>query len=270
MNQLLMLQLSCSGCVAQVVLNGLPVLHCQASSSGTATAALAVHEYTLAGHNRWALLISHENAPPSALRSAAPELAKKPLWARARLLLLRHGEVLNEQARALHQLDWAVAPGTRYELPAQVPGEINLPVNFPRWRYLDAPVITLTPPLRRQVLVWAQDVALALSKGDAAPLIKASALRFEELAVAYASTAAHLQQVFHDHVQGLYAAKALKMWLPTDDDLSLQPLCEGRLLELVNARGAPVLRTANAAAALGEAAWPVRLAVVGAQIHVLR
>ena len=64
----------------------------------------------------------------------------------------------------------------------------------------------------------------SLARGNPEPLIAAAKLRFDELAVAYQSDAAIEVQRFRDHVQGLYAAKALKVLPPVADELVLRPL----------------------------------------------
>jgi hypothetical protein len=77
-------------------------------------------------------------------------------------------------------------------------------------------------------------------------------------------------QRFRDQVQGLYAAKALKVLPPVADDLVLRPLVDGRLIECLASTGGPALRTSNDAPELGEQAWPIRLAMVEGRIYVLR
>ena len=77
-------------------------------------------------------------------------------------------------------------------------------------------------------------------------------------------------QRFRDHLQRLYAAKALKLIPPTADELTLRPVHDGRLIDCLTPLGAPALRTQNADPALGNAAWPIRLAMVEGKIYVLR
>ena len=77
-------------------------------------------------------------------------------------------------------------------------------------------------------------------------------------------------QRFRDHLQGLYAAKALKVVPPTAEEIVLRPVVQGRIVDCLTPQGGPALRTRNEAPALGEHAWPLRLALVEGRIYVLR
>lgn len=172
--------------------------------------------------------------------------------------------------RQLGALDWAISEGRSYDTPSQHVKELELPVTFPRWRFLDAPPITLSGAVQRTVLEFLQSLAVELGRGNPEPLIQASKLRFDELALAYQGDAGALVQRVRDHVQRLYAAKALTLPPPVADALVLRPLLEGRLVECLGTHGGPVLATQNEAAEPGDHAWPLRLAMVEGKIYVLR
>ena len=172
--------------------------------------------------------------------------------------------------RALGAREWAIAEGKSYDAPSTHGKEIELPVSFPRWRFLDAPPIAVNAGVQRTVLEYLQEVAVELARGNPEPLLAASKLRFDELAIAYQSDAGALAQRVRDHVQRLYAAAALKLPPPVADALVLRPLLDGRLLECLAPTGGPVLVTRNESVELGDHAWPVRLAMVEGKIYVLR
>jgi hypothetical protein len=170
----------------------------------------------------------------------------------------------------LASAEWAVEEGKSYEAPHTQSADADLPVAFPRWRWLDAPVVTVTPPVQRQVLEFVQQQALELSRGNPEPMLAVAKLRFDELALAYQHSAAQGMQRFREHLQRLYADKALKVVPPAAEDLVLRPLLGGRLIECLAPLGGPVLRTQNDAATQPNHAWPVRLAMVEGKIYVLR
>ena len=247
MERLLMLELAAGGCAVEVHLNGMPLAALGPAGGST---SLAVHEYTLAGRNELTLIVGP--AAPGASAPSQPRIAIGPTWARARLVLVRQGQSPADPAvRVLGVAEWATTEGRSYDAPSAHKREVELPVNFPRWRWLDAPPIEL-------------------GRGNPEPLIAASKLRFDELAIAYQGDAATAVQRFRDQVQGLYAAKALKVLPPVADDLVLRPLVDGRLIECLASTGGPALRTSNDAPELGEQAWPIRLAMVEGRIYVLR
>jgi hypothetical protein len=266
MERLLVLDLECGGCAAEASLNGMPVA---AVGAAGGRACLAVHEFTLAGKNQLALTVGA--ALPGQAVASQPRIAIGPTWARARLLLIRQGQSpADANARVLGAVEWATAEGRSYESPSTHAREVELPVSFPRWRWFDAPPIACNAAVERQVLEFVQQLALELGRGNAEPLLTAAKLRFDELALAYQRTAADGVQRFRDHLQQLYAAKALKIVPPAAEEIVLRPVVEGRLVECLTALGAPVLRTQNEDPALGDHAWPIRLAMVEGRIYVLR
>jgi hypothetical protein len=266
MDRLLMLELASGGCAVEVHLNGMPLA---ALGPGGGSTSLAVHEYTLAGRNELTLMVGP--AAPGVVAPSQPRVAIGPTWARARLVLVRHGQSpADPEARVLGVSEWATPEGRSYDAPSAHKREIDLPVSFPRWRWLDAPLIDLNVAVRRAILEFLQQLAVELGRGNPEPLIAASKLRFDELAIAYQDDSGLAVQRFRDQVQGLYAAKALKVLPPVAAELVLRPLVDGRLVECLTPTGGPALRTSNEAPELGDQAWPIRLAMVEGRIYVLR
>jgi hypothetical protein len=266
MERLLMIELACGGCAVEAQLNGLPVA---ALGPAGGSASLAIHEYTLAGRNELALVIAP--APPGTSVPSQPRVAIGPTWARARLVLVRQGQSpADPEARVLGVVEWASPEGKAYDAPSTHSRSVDLPVNFPRWRWLDAPVIGLVPQVQRQILEFVQQLGVELARGNPDPLLDASKLRFDELALAYQTDTHVGVQRFRDHLQRLYAAKALKIVPPVAAELVLRPLVDGSLIECLAPTGGPALRTQNEAPELGDHAWPIRLAMVEGRIYVLR
>lgn len=266
MERLLVLELSSAGCAVEAQLNGMPVASLGAQGGAT---SLAVHEYTLAGRNRLAIVVGPP--PPGVIAPSQPKVAVGATWARARLVLVHQGQSVSDaKSRLLGAVEWAIGEGRSYDTPSTHDKDIELPVTFPRWRFLDAPPFALNAAAQRLVLEFLQQVAVELARGNADALIAASRLRFDELAVAYQTDAAMLVERVRAQVQRLYAAASLKLPPPVAEALVLRPLLDGRLVECLSPTGAPVLTTQNEALELGEHAWPVRIGVVEGRIYVLR
>lgn len=266
MERLLMIELSSGGCAVEAHLNGMPVA---ALGPGGGSTSLAVHEYTLAGKNQLSVVVAPP--PPGSSVPSQPRIAIGPTWARARLILVRRGQSpADPEARALGVVEWAAVEGKSYDAPSTHTKDVELPVSFPRWRWLDAPMLELGPAGQRQVLEFVQELGVELGRGNAEPLIVAAKLRFDELALAYQTDAAAAVQRFRDQLQRLYADKALKIMPPVAAELVLRPVASGRIVDCLASTGGPVLRTQNDAPLLGEHAWPLRLAMVDGRIYVLR
>jgi hypothetical protein len=261
----MLLHAESGNCSAEVLLNGMPVV---ALPLAGGSSCIPVHEYTLTGRNRLAITVFP--GPPGVTVAPQPRVAVGPTWARARLLLVRQGHgVADPQARVLASVEWAATEGKGFDAPLAQDRAVELPVNFPRWRWLDAPPIEMTAAVQRQVLEFVQQLAIELARGNPEPFLAAARLRFEELALAYQTSAADAMQRFRVQLQQRFEAQALKIVPPNTEDLLLRPIVEARLIECLSPLGGPVLRTQNEAAA-GNQAWPLRLAIVEGRIYVLR
>ncbi|MFN0184891.1 MAG: hypothetical protein ACKVQR_13845 [Aquabacterium sp.] len=266
MERLLTLHLTSEGCAAEALLNGIPVA---STSRAGGECLLPVHEFTLTGANR--LDLTAACVTPGQESLPQPCTAVKPTWARLRLLLVRQGRSpMDDNARQLAEISWAAPRDKSFEAPVTLTSEVELPINFPRWKWLDAPPISFNPGTRRLVVEFLQQMALDLSLGRPDGLIAAAKLRFDELALAYQMTPAQAVQRFRDHLQARFEAKALNVLPPAADEVVLRPILDGHMIEALSPAGTPVLRTQNTPPPHGECTWPMRLAVVEGRIYVLR
>jgi hypothetical protein len=265
MDRLLVLRLRAKGVTAEAWLNGLPLAR---TPKGGGDCCVPVHEYVIAGDNRLELVIEPPPLVPGA-PPAAPVVGDGEARAEAMLLLPRVGQLASEHsARQLGHLTWTSVEGEVFRPPVRQSLEVDIPVRFPRWRWLDAPEIADVDGLRAPAAAYLQDVAIALSRGDPEHLAVAAKLRFEELALAYQRTAADDQARWRARVQLLHAQKALRPELPTPESLHLRPVADGRLLECLGADGLPVLRCARPDGS--RVYWPMRLAAVERRFYPLR
>lgn len=265
MDRLLVLRLRSHGVAAEAWLNGLPLAR---TPKGGGDCCVPVHEFVIGGANRLELVVE----PPPLLPGApppAPVYGDGSAKADVALLLPRVGQFASEHfARQLGQLAWASTDGEVYRPPVQMEQELDIPVRFPRWRWLDAPPITEVDDLRAPAAMFLQDVAIALSRGDPEHLIVAAKLRFEELALAYQRPAVDDLARWRARVQLLHAQKALRPELPTPESLNLRLVADGRLLECLGADGLPILRCARPDGS--RVFWPMRLAAVERRFYPLR
>jgi len=269
MERLLVLKLDAQDCEAEARLNGIPLARV---NSARPTAIVPVHEYTLAGTNRLELVLwpRASNAPEQPVEPPLPLVANGRAAAHARILLPRVGNVVEEaSARTLGQLDWALQAGQAYEAPLTLSADVTLPVSFPRWRWMDAPLAAVTPVLLQQALAFVQRLATDLAAGETDSFIAAARLRTEELAVAYQRQPADETQRLREHMLARHAAKRL-VWEPlVIEGFALRSLAGGRLLECLDASGLAALRTLPDE--LGQTlSFPLRLTSVEGKLYVLR
>lgn len=269
MDRLLVLRLRAQGVAAEASLNGVPLARTPKTGGDI---CVPVHEYVVAGDNRLDLEIAP--APLAAAAGAAagpaPVIGDGAARAEAALLLPRTGALASgDSARVLGQVAWAAPEGEVWRPPVRLGQELDIPVRFPRWRWLDAPrVADIDTALRGSAATFLQDVAIALARGDAEHLVVAARLRFEELALAYQRQAADDVARWRARVQLLHAQKAAWAELPTPESLLLRPVADGRLLDCLGLDGQPVLRCARPDGS--RVFWPMRLAVVERRFYPLR
>jgi len=268
MDRLLTLKLDAIGCEAEAWLNGVPLARAHAARP---RALVPIHEYTLAGANRLELVVF----PPPA--TAKPEDLPPPLKlksdglmsATARILLPRMGNTADESSsRSLAEVLWAPATGESFEPPLSLSQELQLPVSFPRWRWLEAPIVEPTPALQAQAAALVNQLGQEIAAGDFGNFFNATRLRSEELAVAYQRPQEAVTAQLRDRLQALAAARAV--WASAEAEaLVLRRLAGGRLLEILAADGQPALRTEPDETGAVHA-FPLRVAAVEGRLYVLR
>lgn len=261
-----------SGEPIEVLVNGVPVL---ALPAGVGSQAVTVHEFLQNGSNRITLVVApaplaQAVAAPDA--PAQPRLATRAGYARARLVLLRQGKCLADEAvRVLAEVSWGVEEGTSFDAPTVQHQDLELPVGFPRWRWLDAPLLNPGPQERHTILATLQRLAFDLSRGDPESFLAACRLKLEEVDQAYQRPAGEGAAALREQVQQLWKAGALAtLEPPTADKLLLRPVAGGRLLDCLNPMGAPVLSSLNDDITLGNMGWPLRLTLIEGKVYVLR
>jgi hypothetical protein len=264
MERLLVLRLQTQAVCAEVSLNGVPLAR---TTAAMPVLTLPIHEFTVAGDNLLELVI--QPPPVGSAPVAEPWISDGQRGASLRLLLPRSGQLAHPQnARTLAQIDWAPAADEVVELPHTLRQTVTLPISFPRWRWLDAPVVADAPAQAAAAATYLQGLALGLARGDPEPLVLATRLRLEELAQAYQRNLADDVGRLRLQVQQWHRQQPLKPPMPTTDTLRLRPVAGGRLLECLAADGEPVLRSELAGGA--QARWPLRLALIEGRFYVLR
>lgn len=268
MERLLILRLECSGCRVEALLNGVPIVTAAAApGAAPAVRSAPVHEYTLEGANELELQVEPA-LPGAAPAPPEPRLADGRAWAHLRLLLPRSGTLAHpERARMLASIEWAPAATEVYEAPLVLRSRIALPIAFPRWRWLDVAPVPESPGLASAVAAYLLPLALGLARGDAEPLVLASRLRLEELALAYQRPLADEVGRLRRYVQTLHARQPLAPPLPSARTLLLRRIAAGRLVECLGADGRPWLRSPVAG---GSVDFPLRLAQIEGRFYVLR
>lgn len=263
MDRLLVIRLEAQGCTAEALLNGIPLARVDAAQP---CATVPAHECTVSGENRLELLIW----PPALLVGETP--APLPAFpsdgersASLNVLLPRMDHAIDPaQSRSLAKLLWAPEAGVSLAPPIRLAEAVVLPVNFPRWRWLDAPVLRLDAALQARVQAWLQETVEDLRAGRFDALLQALRPRAQDLGTAYGRDPRDLLQALHQQLAARHAQGGPAWADIPPAELLLRPVADGRLLDCLLSGGGPALRTEPDAD--GQVfSLPLRLAVVDGQ-----
>jgi hypothetical protein len=265
MERLMAVKLAGQGCTAEAWFNGLPMARVTPLAP---TAVVPVHEAALAGSNRLELVVG----PDSGAQAAAALLQTAPhaMAAQVHLLLPRIGSAIDEtQVRTLARLDWTCAAGEPLALPARQRQEADLALRFPRWRWLDAPVVQVTAALAQQAHAFVAGLARDLARGQTESFMTATRLRTEELALAYQRSPESETARIREWLEQMYASSRL-VWQPLAlEEMQLRPLVGGRLFECLGGDGRAALTTMPDKTGTTWA-LPLKLSMVEGRFYVLR
>jgi len=269
MERLLVLKLDAVDCEAEASLNGVPLARVDAART---CAIVPIHEYTVAGPNRLKLVIWPRPAltPETPVLPPEARVSDGKRMVQLRILLPRVGSMADEStARTLAQLDWAAPQGESYEAPLTLTEDFGLPVSFPRWRWLEAPVIEDTPTLRAQALKVVQELGQDLAAGKPERFLAATRLRTEEIALAYQRRPEDETERLRDRLLALHAERRLKWRTLASDALFLRAIADGRLMECLGDDGGPALTTEPDDQGRS-VSLPLRVTAVEGKLYVLR
>ena len=265
MERLMVIKLVGQGCTAEAWFNGLPLARITPLAP---QAVVPAHEVALAGSNRLELVVGPDSGATHA--AALLQTAPHAMAAQVHLLLPRMGRPVDEnEVRTLAQLDWACDGGEPLTLPVRQSQDADLAIRFPRWRWLDAPVVQPTPTLTQQAHAFVSVLARDLARGQTDSFLTATRLRTEELALAYQRDPDTEVSRLREWLEELYASSRL-VWQPLAvEEMRLRSLAGGRLLECLGAGGRAALTTVPDKT--GKVlALPLKLSVVEGRFYVLR
>jgi hypothetical protein len=264
MDRLLVARLESCGCAAEVLLNGVPIARV---SPAQPLALLPVHEFVMAGDNQLSLVV--QPSPSGTFDVSDAQLSDGKAWASVHLLLPRIGQTAHPfNARTLAHLDWRLPADQFYETPLLITKSVQLPIAFPRWRWLSVPVLAEHVSVRDPAVKLLRRLAADLVRGDPESFLDAARLRIEEVALAYQRKPADEVGRWRAQIRALRDGPALKPHMPSMQSLVLRRVASGRLLECLGADGLPALRASREDGS-GHV-WPIRIACVDTQLHILR
>jgi hypothetical protein len=273
MNKILLLRAFAKEVSATVELNAFPIMTLSNSVVGSEGVeqmkSLSIHEYVLTGVNtlRWTVnpwpINEGENRPKRIVKP------NKSMGLSIQILLLTLNESTSEE-RILFQHMWRPDQDKPIEFPLTEEASLDLPVKFPKWRWVDAPVITDNAENRGLALDFYHEVIADLSVGSSEKLEQYSQYRTEEVAIAYRISEPQLLQSSRDQIIKAYQLGQLELEPKQSDSIYFRPVANGRLWELRCKSGEHLLSTPAQLAGHRALQVPVRIAIAEKKVFVLR
>jgi hypothetical protein len=168
--------------------------------------------------------------------------------------------------RELIVIDWPPLP-TATQAPARAPtaplilratGQATHP--FGEWSWQHAPPLTLDRRTITDVIAYVRDLHAALAAGQIDALIDQSAVKFNEVAPAYAMSVSEARQRITDSWAALSAQPGWQLAPFDEADIDLRLHCDARLIEPTTREGLPVIRQAQA---IDGELWAIELFIAG-------
>lgn len=236
MQSSIFVELTRRGIVAEVLLNGIPVLR-QDQTSGL-HGALAAHGYLVPGANHLELRVG-----PGPARGRVGEALTVPdgAWATARLVRYPIG-VPAEPAygEVLLELQWRSTDGPPF--PRVLSRSASLGPMFGPWPWQSAPRIALTKTTVTELCGLIREIADALRRRDLAGLMRFDKLRIRDAIRAYpALTLAYIEAEQREFLADVAAVHET-------DFTTFEPrlVADGRMIQCVNNDLSPVLQVRSA------------------------
>lgn len=200
MDKTLLLRVSVRGQDALLSLNGMVL----AKLSDGLELLLPIHEYVQSGENRIQVTVLSSAPMPGASSNSERFLLTKSCSATVWVELQKdRGPDVLVQPHVLYELNASFQRGQRLRKNLLLDSKVDLPVSFPRWRYLD--VLPSTRGANDSVLIedFLVNLLAQFNAGQVSALLPFFTIRNRELAAAYGLDAQHVHTNFAAHVKHL-------------------------------------------------------------------
>lgn len=270
MNEFFMLDVDTNFCAAEAWINGIPVARCSAADG--VQRQFPVHEYLIAGINKFQLVVEPGPTPSRAFEpNPKPLTVPGDFFARMRFMRMPAGTFPEDpRVQTLFDLNYRPPAGTILPVPAVLEAESGAPPWASRPSWLDAQPVPDTPASRAFVANFLTQISQAMNGGDVEPYLAAARIRAQEVAAAYQLGAEAQMESFRAQFKRISARPGFQMAPIVPDDLDLRWCGGGRVIDCVDKKGQPVLR--SAADSNGNVSYrlPAKVAFFNRELHIVR
>lgn len=257
--------LNCSGCNADAWLNGIPVTRVE--SQGYLLDSRPVHEYLLPGANRVVLQVDAIPTPPDGGAADKKNEAAPGIWATLQIKQGPKGVLPDDpEVRTLASLKWQPGVNT----PLMLETSVAMPQSWPRWSWLDGASMTLSDGISSGVLALLESIAEGMRRSDLTPYLNAAELKFAELARAYDLSERQTRDNFIEQFRRLSEKPNFEIAPVARENAALRLCADGKVIDCIDASFEPLLRAVKRPDGVIPVRYPIKLAMIGQQLKIIR
>lgn len=261
MDKSLLLRACVQGQDALLMLNGMVLAKLTAGQE----LRLPVHEYIQSGENR----IQVEAISP-AVQSGVTPLSVCDLDAQVLVEIQKdRGPASFVNPNVLFKLQGRVLRGQRLSKNRVLDTCVDLPVSFPRWRYLDVMQSPADADDQERIQDFLLNLFTLFQGQKVSALLPGFSVRNRELAAAYGLDLQQVHSSFASHLEHICKHYTLSDKALDPTQWLVRPVRQSSIYALLNPEHQPLLQfTANQGDALLQ--WPMHVGVLGSEVFVLR
>lgn len=255
MDKTLTLRAHVAGADAMLCLNRLPLVRVRDGQE----VKLAVHEYLMAGDNQIEL----------------QSLAKQAMCAHAIHAHLNieiqkdRGSKVITTPTVLHTVERVVQPRERLPQQRILNAMVNLPVKFPRWRFLDLLDSLAEENDRPRLEDFVSDLLRSIEKKRIVDITPLFISRNKELALAYGLDASALHRAFCDSLLSNVESGSLAAGCSDPEQWQFRRVGQSSMYALLNQEHEPLLQFHEPESNTVHR-WPMLVAVLTGDVFVIR
>ena len=261
MDKSLLLRACVQGQDALLILNGMVLAKLTAGQE----LHLPVHEYIQSGENRIQVeaistTVQSSGKPISACNTEAQVLVE---------IQKDRGPASFINANVLFKLQGSVLRGQRFNKNRVLDTRVDLPVSFPRWRYLDVMQSPADADDQERIQDFLLNLLTLFQGQKVSALLPYFSVRNREVATAYGLDLQQVHGNFASHLEQMCTHYTLNDAALDPTQWLVRPVRQSSIYALLNPEHQPLLQfNANQGGALHQ--WPMHVGVLGSEVFVLR
>lgn len=241
------LECKVDGFAAEFWLNDIPVIRLDENSG---FAGIQVNHLLVEGENEVEMVLFHGDEPLESKTGPLPPKEPKPpqavdpkLKASVSLCKYPYGAAVGGPDRTeLFQMTWGPSEETTIVVPLSVKDTCTPGMPAPRWKWQDADLLELDRETILELVELLESMCESIGRGDPEPFLERSAIRLQEIAVAYETDPAEKEDLIRRVIPQDGANESFSMEALDPAMFNFRLCGGGRLIEAIAKDWKPLVR----------------------------